>query len=137
MEKCHQNPKIWTTEKTLELIKLYKENPILWDIHHLKYSNRMKRNLTLERMSKQLNVQLDHIRLKINCLRATFRAEQRKIHSNQGESNWMYYKAIKFLKFSDNESIVSCCYFIVLLLSIIYCSFKLFKVMIMLFKADF
>jgi alpha-D-ribose 1-methylphosphonate 5-triphosphate diphosphatase PhnM len=60
--------KLWTKEKTVELICLYESSPEIWDTQHIDYV-REKRSMCWESMAEGMNTRVAEVQRKIHNLR--------------------------------------------------------------------
>lgn len=70
-----------------DFIKIYKENPILWDKTHPKYKSRASRDAALELLANKSreyfpDANVDFVKTKIERIRGTFRKEHKKVNHN-------------------------------------------------------
>ena len=75
-------------EVLLQFIHAYRDNPALWKVKSKEYSNKIARSkglLALQDILKELEPDCtrDAVIKKINCLRASFRREYRKIENSK------------------------------------------------------
>ncbi|KAF9422078.1 hypothetical protein HW555_002099 [Spodoptera exigua] len=68
----------WTNEKTLEFIEQYKNKPLLWDIVHNDYRNKIKRHDALLELANSFEISKEEVEKKIKNLQTTFSKENKK-----------------------------------------------------------
>ncbi|XP_026752596.1 uncharacterized protein LOC113512851 [Galleria mellonella] len=88
---------------TLEFIKDYKANRLLWDCNHKHYRNVDKRMLAFKEMGQKYNIDVVAVKNKIKCLRSYFIKEHQKMlyakgkNAREVESTWFAYKPLLFI----------------------------------------
>lgn len=91
---------IWTREKVLQVIDLYRENVLLWNPQHSDYKDRTKRKDALKRISETLEIDQSDVDKKIKTLLSQYRREAKKVSSQNGDcgtSKWFAYNSMTFL----------------------------------------
>ena len=91
--------KLWTEEKTIELIEQLESRPCLWDVYHATYSKRDVKELAYAELSDQFELPIAEIKSKVNSSRTQFDrelAKKSKTKSGQStdelyKSNWIHF----------------------------------------------
>lgn len=99
----------WTDKRSLQLIRLYKENPILWDPSHDQYKFVKKKNDVWKQIARIMKSEVIEIRKKMESLLASFR-RQRRVGITPGtgdnevyHSRWFAFRAMQFLNGKFNS----------------------------------
>jgi len=96
----------WADEVCLQLINLYKLRPILWDPTDPQYKMVKKKIDFWTEISKELNLNVNEVRKKMDSLLASYRRErQREASSGRSgvgtdeiyRSKWYAFEEMKFL----------------------------------------
>ena len=96
----------WTDKVCLQLIHLYKLRPILWDPTDPQYKMGKKKLDFWTEISKELKLDVNEVKKKMDSLLASFRRErQREASSGRSgagtdeiyHSNWFAFEEMKFL----------------------------------------
>ncbi|KRG07126.1 uncharacterized protein Dmoj_GI26314, isoform B [Drosophila mojavensis] len=103
---------MWDREKTIELIELYENFAVLWDVSSADYKNKYKKQNAYREIAEKLNKSDDEIKTKIHHLRTQFLQEVRRVKqkkSDQGKldnytSKWEFFDALKFIKNDDGNN---------------------------------
>ncbi|KAF6197577.1 hypothetical protein GE061_008541 [Apolygus lucorum] len=77
--------KKWAHEEVCLLIENYEANPILWDIRHPDYRDRVKKNLVTEKLANNFNCPVSEISRKLHNLRNQVSQELKKIKQKKAE----------------------------------------------------
>lgn len=96
--------KHWPPEKILQLIQLYKENPVLWDPCHKDFKNSDVKSIIWTNIAETLG--LRDAEKKMNILTVQFRRELKKIRERmqagkteeEAATTWFAFEAMSFLK---------------------------------------
>lgn len=83
---------LWDTELIAKLLRLYKENRLLWDHKHHNYSNITLRHETLQGIKDELAIPISppDIHRKYKTMRAAYQVEMRNI--NAAKLRGFFYK---------------------------------------------
>uniref|UniRef100_A0A6P7HB35 Uncharacterized protein LOC114348529 n=1 Tax=Diabrotica virgifera virgifera TaxID=50390 RepID=A0A6P7HB35_DIAVI len=73
----------WSTDSIILLIEGYESNPCLFNVKHMDYHNKHKRNVALNNLSEMLGKTISDIQKKWNGIRNTYSAERRKVLDSQ------------------------------------------------------
>jgi hypothetical protein len=97
----------WTNERTLEFIEQYKNKPVLWDIIHKDYRNKIIRHDALLEIANSFEITKEEVEKKIKNLQTTFSKENKKVkdslRSGAGRdeiyvSKWYAFQAMMFIQ---------------------------------------
>lgn len=97
----------WTNERTLEFIEQYKNKPLLWDIVHNDYRNKIKRHDALLELANSFEVTKEETEKKIKNLQTTFSIENKKVKDSKRSgagrdeiycSKWYAFEAMMFIQ---------------------------------------
>lgn len=92
---------MWTQEKTLKLIDLWRQLPILWDTKHKHFRNREVRKSSLEILAQEFNMTPMEIEKKITGLKNQYRREYNKVNFQDPSSfsvEWFGYRPLQFIQ---------------------------------------
>lgn len=87
---------MWTNEKELAFLRIYKTEPILWEHNHEFYRDKSKMEYAWIRVSKQTGFSLSDLKRKKESLMATYRGHLRKIKKSQRAGSKKVHKPIWF-----------------------------------------
>ncbi|KAL6265630.1 hypothetical protein P5V15_002424 [Pogonomyrmex californicus] len=92
----------WPYDKVLQLIALFQQRPMLWDIRCDAYKDRQKRQEVTVELATYFNVEKDEIERKLKNLQSHFYREVKKEEQSKStggiyRSKWFAYNALKFL----------------------------------------
>ncbi|XP_075214599.1 uncharacterized protein LOC142320562 isoform X1 [Lycorma delicatula] len=96
----------WSNEKSLRLIDLYEQSPIIWDPSHGSYYNKTMKKDAWIKISEELGCSYSEARRKMESLLGSFRREKtrakRIASTNKGRikpyrSRWFAFKRLEFL----------------------------------------
>lgn len=103
---------MWTQERTIRLIELWHQTPILWDTKHKDYRNRDVKKNSLEDLAVEFDMTSLDIEKKMTGLKNQFRREHNKFKSTGNLSSnysveWFGYRPLLFLldTFSARDSL--------------------------------
>lgn len=94
---------MWTTEKTLSLIRTLYSTPSLWDVTCPQYKDRTKKKDDLQTLADEYRVTDLEMEKKIHSLKSQFRREHNKLMSSQKSGCspkaclWFGYAPLLFL----------------------------------------
>lgn len=106
--KCTSNMK-WSLDKTLELVELFRLNPISWNCKLSDYKNRDKRHDALNEIANSINVEKYEVGRKIKNLSSYFARESKTVRGEQFvntksgsgasvyEGKWFAFKSMEFI----------------------------------------
>lgn len=95
----------WPRDLVLQLIELYRDNPVLWDPRNPNYKDRTKKSDAWKAISSKLNVDRIHVEKKIDTLTGQLRRELKKMKQPKSGSgsedvykgNWFAFNSLSFL----------------------------------------
>lgn len=102
----------WTRDKTLLLLKEYKQRRVLWDWNSRGYRDRVKRKCAIQQLADSIGCNVLEVEKKITNLKCQYSREVHKIqisreHADKPEdvyvSKWFAYKAMEFLQFGTRR----------------------------------
>lgn len=97
----------WSDEKTLQLIELFQDKPVLWDTKNMNYKNIKMKNDAWKQIAIVLKMPdaKDIIKKKMNSLQASYRKIKSRMKTKSGmgtdevvTSTWFAFKALSFLE---------------------------------------
>lgn len=94
----------WTHEEIEKLIKLYEENPCLWNTFDKNYQKRDMREKALIAIAKELDFEITNVKVKWNTIRGQFGRELKRIEASSQSSgpiyvsHWVFWDKLKFLQ---------------------------------------
>lgn len=96
----------WTNANVRQLIELYREHEVLWNVTTSDFKNQSKKHDAWTTIAKYFQINGDEIEKKMRCLVGQFQREQKKPTSGAGtdearESKW--FKSLKFLKYKHKS----------------------------------
>lgn len=91
------NSKYWSDEQTSELIQLIEKNQCLWNVNHIYYRDRTKRQLALTKMAIKLKHSAKQIRTKIKNLRSQYQTIRKLMKKGQKVADWKFYSDLHFM----------------------------------------
>lgn len=100
-------------EWTLEFIKMYEMETLLWNANHPEHNKTSSREKAYEKLVNKMkevdnNANFDMVKQKLNSLRSQFSRELRLLKSRTTyESDWKYFKALKFIAGKYDQRLVS------------------------------
>lgn len=92
---------MWTQERTLRIIELWHQLPVLWDTKHKHYRNRDARKNALEILAAEFEMTAMDIEKKITGLKNQYRREYNKLHYQDPSSfsvEWFGYRPLQFIQ---------------------------------------
>ena len=81
----------WSNEKTLNLIKLFEERPILWQKGHSLYYNQIKKEDAWSEIGVIIKEDVSIIKKKIESLRGSRRREKTRLTKSKGTGKGKKY----------------------------------------------
>ncbi|KAK3849385.1 hypothetical protein Pcinc_043862 [Petrolisthes cinctipes] len=94
----------WSRDLVLQLVDVYRANPMLWDPTNPSYKDRNKKCDAWKAIGAKLNVDRLEAMKKIDTLTAQFRRELRKMKDKSGsgsdevyKGNWFAFNSLTFL----------------------------------------
>lgn len=88
----------WNDNRSLRLISLYRDKPILWDPSHSDFKLLKKKNDVWFQIAQTMKVDILDVRRKMESLLASFRRERlREGNDEMYQSRWFAYPAMQFL----------------------------------------
>ncbi|XP_076228198.1 uncharacterized protein LOC143175069 isoform X1 [Nomia melanderi] len=102
----------WTRDKTLELLREYKQRPVLWDWNARGYRDRAKRKHAIQELAEILCCNTLEIEKKITNLKCQYSREVHKIQNSRDAatgpddvyvSKWFAFEAMQFLQFGTRR----------------------------------
>ncbi|XP_067620308.1 uncharacterized protein [Eurosta solidaginis] len=105
---------VWSEDQTMELLRLYRDRPWLWNVKDPHYPSRKLRKVALKDISEAMGIGLTsgQISKKLKALRAHYRLEKQRIKERTGKgdnvkitSNW-FALAHSFLKDANTAKYV-------------------------------
>ncbi|XP_046686437.1 uncharacterized protein LOC124372114 [Homalodisca vitripennis] len=92
----------WSRETVMQLIDLYREQPVLWNPMDPDFKNKNLKNYAWNDISREIKASNTEVQAKVKTLLAQFQRELKKKKSGSGadeyKSKWCYFKAMLFLK---------------------------------------
>ncbi|KAG8255559.1 hypothetical protein J6590_089641 [Homalodisca vitripennis] len=92
----------WSRETVMQLIDLYREQPVLWNPMDPDFKNKNLKNYAWNDISREIKASNTEVQAKVKTLLAQFQRELKKKKSGLGadeyKSKWCYFKAMLFLK---------------------------------------
>lgn len=70
---------VWDNARELEFLKYFKEEPVLWFIHHRNHKNRAELLEAWTRISEIMNIPIKDLKHKKNSLYSSYRSYRNKI----------------------------------------------------------
>lgn len=92
---------MWTQEKTLKLIELWHQLPVLWDAKHKHFRNRDVRKSSLEILAREFDMTPMDIEKKITGLKNQYRREYNKVNFQDPSTfsvEWFGYRPLQFIQ---------------------------------------
>lgn len=86
----------WSNKDCLELIGAYERHNILWDTRHPMHNSKIAKQEAWISIARELNIDIEEIRKKINSLLGSFRRERSKSRNSIGAG-----KGFLFLNISE------------------------------------
>lgn len=102
----------WTRDKTLELLKEYKERRVLWDCNARGYRDRTKRKKAIQELADILGCNTLEVEKKVTNLKCQYSREVHKIQNSKENANnpedlyvskWFAFKSMQFLQFGTRR----------------------------------
>lgn len=110
-EECGQRRE-WTDGEILQLIRLWKENDVLYNTNHPFYYVQTERKMAMESMSTELGINGKDVNDKMHSLRTYFCSQRQRTESAEGRTElprWKFYDDMSFLYESvTNRAAKSC-----------------------------
>lgn len=97
---------MWSEDNVNDLIELYHQHSVLWDVKHKDYKNRSKKHEAIRNISMTLECDMLEVERKITVLMAQFRKTRKKIQNMKKSgmedeyierNTWYGYKQLMFL----------------------------------------
>lgn len=99
----------WKPKQIIQLIKLFKERPCLWNVNVQEYRDKSKRHKELTYIAKEFNVSNEQIKKKLFNMRIQYMHERRKLQRIERETGeyckpiWQYYDYLHFIYENNND----------------------------------
>ncbi|KAI5710959.1 hypothetical protein M8J75_012853 [Diaphorina citri] len=101
---------MWTNEKVLDLIGLYREKALLWNPKDDEYHIKPRKEDAWREISTALSVSAEDCKNKMTSLLSSYRTQKAKVKASTGtgsgnevfKSKWFAYEAFRFLEDRDN-----------------------------------
>lgn len=106
--------KLWDKTDVFTLISEWKLLPELWDVKHVWYRNRNKKQRALQQLATKFDTNTNEISRKLHNLRTQFHSEIRRIKTKNNsdgpdethQSAWEFFDVVKFIS-SDHSTPVT------------------------------
>lgn len=70
---------VWSQRASLRLIRLYKENTLLWNQYHQHYYNKAQKEIAWANIAEKMGIEVDKCKNKMHTMLAALRREKVRI----------------------------------------------------------
>ncbi|XP_041978287.1 uncharacterized protein LOC121732471 [Aricia agestis] len=99
---------MWTYDKVIHLIELFRARPLLWDTTNAEFKDGERKNAALEEIASALNITKKDVESKLHTIRSQFTRERKRIAAairhgvTDTQKMWIYYEPMQFLLRAKN-----------------------------------